>query len=354
MPDKTSLERVVDALSFRESDRVPAGPLVCGASRRVLGITYAQWAKKPELMAKSMIQAQKLLGYDGFLLLTDLSVECEGWGQKVDFPMESTPITMAFKGDPLIKTVEDYEKLEYVDPMKATRMKNEVQMASIIAKEKGKEVAIMGFVYGPAGVLSMMRTLEKMSLDLKRNPAAVKKALKVVNDTLLDYTVKQIEAGVHAIVLDVLFASRFIWSREVYDEFEGQFCVKIADECHKRNVPVILHNCGNATYFDTMTKWYKPLGISFHYLPDGINSLEELKEKWGKKVVLLGMMDNPNVLYMGDEALVLSESKKQIDALKEGGGFLLCSGCEFPPNASLLNAKAMVDACKMYGTYKKT
>lgn len=351
MPDKTCLERVVDALSFRESDRVPAGPLVCGAARRVYGITYDKWAKKPELNARSRLQAQKLLGFDGHLLLTDLSVECAAWGQTVDFPMESTPITKALKGDPLIKTVEDYEKLEWVDARKANRMKESIQVAQIVAKECGKEVAIMGFVYGPAGTLSMMRTLEMMSLDLKRNPSAVKKALKVINDVLLDYMVAQIEAGVHAIVLDVLFASRFIWSRPVYDEFEGEFCVKLSDECHKRNVPVILHNCGNSTYFDTMYKWYKPAGISFHYLPDGISSLQELKEKWGSKFSLLGMGNCPN-LYTGTEEDVYKEGKEQIEALAKGGGFLYCSGCEFPPNASLMNAKAMVDVCKMY-PYKK-
>ncbi|MBM5804672.1 MAG: uroporphyrinogen decarboxylase [Candidatus Verstraetearchaeota archaeon] len=349
----TSLERIVAALTMQEADRVPAGPLVCGAARRVYGITYDKAARNPELWARSLIQSQKMIGHDGFLLLVDLSVECAAWGQSVDYPIESTPITKALKGDPLIKTTEDYEKLEYVDARKANRMKDVIKIAEIVAKEKGKELGVMGFVYGPAGTLSMMRGLDKMSIDLKRNPSAVKKALKVINDVLLDYTVAQMEAGVHAIVLDVLFASKFIWSRSVYDEFEGQFCTKIADEVRKHNCVVILHNCGQATYFDTMIKWYKPTGISIHYLPDGVTSLQDLKEKWGKQTAILGLMDCPKTLYMGTEEDVIREAKAQIEALAPGGGFLLCSGCEFPPNASLLNARAMVEACKMF-PYKKS
>jgi hypothetical protein len=45
----TGLERVVNALQHKESDRVPAGPLVCGANRRVLGVNYQDWATDSEL-----------------------------------------------------------------------------------------------------------------------------------------------------------------------------------------------------------------------------------------------------------------------------------------------------------------
>lgn len=36
----TSLERVGLALQRKETDRIPVAPLFCGASHRVLGITY--------------------------------------------------------------------------------------------------------------------------------------------------------------------------------------------------------------------------------------------------------------------------------------------------------------------------
>jgi uroporphyrinogen decarboxylase len=57
----------------------------------VYGVTYAEWAQDGELMAKSMIQAQKLVGFDGILGLVDLSVEAADFGQKMVFPIEDTP-----------------------------------------------------------------------------------------------------------------------------------------------------------------------------------------------------------------------------------------------------------------------
>ena len=45
----TSLERCVAAIQFKEADRGPCVPIICGASRRVYGISYAEWAQDHEL-----------------------------------------------------------------------------------------------------------------------------------------------------------------------------------------------------------------------------------------------------------------------------------------------------------------
>lgn len=48
----------------------------------------------------------------------------------------------------------------------------------------------------------------------------------------------------------------------------------------------------------------------------------------------------------------MEESRKCIETFKGcNGGFILAPGCEFPPNGSLLNAMAMVQAAKTYGVY---
>jgi uroporphyrinogen decarboxylase len=346
----TPLERVVAALTYKDPDRVPAAPLVCGASRRVYGVTYDVWSRDPVIAAKSLIAAQELIGFDGFLTLIDLSVEPAAFGQKVIYPVESTALSAAFKGDMLIKSIDDYDKLQYVDPKKADRMRDVIKLCEILVQEKGKEIPTLGFVYGPAGTLSMMRTLEKLSIDLVKNKSAVQKALKVINDVLFDYAKAQYETGVPGVVLDVLFASKMIWSRKTYDEFEGQYCSKIADEIRKHAL-VVLHNCGHGPYFDTMISWYKPAAISYHYVPDGCKDYADTKQKYGKQTVLIGHADNPRVVYPGTPEEVINHCTEQIKAYGPGSGYILATGCEFPPNASLLNARAMVEASDKYGRY---
>jgi len=347
----TPLERVVAALTYKNPDRVPAGPLVCGASRRVYGVTYDVWARDPVIAAKCFMAAQEMIGFDGFLTLIDLSVEPAAFGQKVIYPVESTPLSAAFKGDMLIKSIDDYDKIQYVDPKKADRMRDEIKLCEILVQTKGKEVPTMGFLYGPAGTLSMMRTLEKLSLDCVKNKSVVHKALKVINDVLIDYAKAECETGIPALVLDVLYASKMIWSRKTYEEFEGQYCSKVADEAKKHNTLIFLHNCGHGPYFDTMISWYKPHAISFHYVPDGCKDYYDTKEKYGKQVVLIGQLDNPRVMYPGTPEDVMNHCREQIKAYGPGSGFIIATGCEFPPNASLLNARAVVEATEKWGRY---
>ena len=87
----TGLERIVAHVAAQRGRPGGGRPLVCGASRRVYGCTYAEWAQDGELMAKSMIQATELIQPDGVLTLVDLSVEAADFGQEVIYPIEDTP-----------------------------------------------------------------------------------------------------------------------------------------------------------------------------------------------------------------------------------------------------------------------
>jgi len=104
----TSLERVVAALQHKEADRVPCVPLICGTSRRVYGVTYAEWAQD--------------------------SLEAADFGQEVVYPVENTPHPNY--DNPLIKNPDDYSKLERFDPTKSPRMKEQLKYYDILMNER--------------------------------------------------------------------------------------------------------------------------------------------------------------------------------------------------------------------------
>jgi uroporphyrinogen decarboxylase len=56
-------------------------------------------------------------------------------------------------------------------------------------------------------------------------------------------------------------------------------------------------------------------------------------------------------MFLGTAEQVKEECKREIQELGKGGGFILATGCEFPPNGSLMNAIAMVEAAELYGRY---
>lgn len=347
--EMTGLERVVSALQHKEGDRVPAGPLVCGAARRVLGVNYQDWAQDSELAVESMVQAQKLIGQDGVLLLVDLSVEGADFGGPMVFPLEDTPHP-AYK-DNLIKTLDDYKKIEYIDPRKGKRMSHMVRYTDGVMKAMGTETAVMTFVYGPLGILSMLRGAEKLFLDCMKTPQIVQDACEVINQVLLDQIDALCETGVHAVVLDTLFASGSIMSKDLWMKMEGPHARKLAERVHHHGRAVVVHNCGNNVYFDVQMETMAPEAISFAYLPDDCKTAEELKEKWGDKTCLVGYVPPSPDMMLHTPEQVKEKCKEQIKVLAPGGGFILSTGCEFPPNGSLLNAIAMMEAAEEYGRY---
>ncbi|MCZ7664865.1 MAG: uroporphyrinogen decarboxylase family protein [Thermoleophilia bacterium] len=345
----TGLERIVAALQHKEADRVPAGPLVCGAARRVYGITYDEWAQDADLAVQSMVHAHKLIGMDGVLMLVDLSIEAADFGQSMVYPIEDTPHPVY--RDPILKSVEDYAKIEYIDPRKAKRMQHMVKYTDGVMKALGKETGVMSFVYGPLGILSMMRSAEKLFLDCMKHPEAVIAAEEVITEVLLEQIRALGETGVHAIVLDTLFASGSIMSKQLWKKMEGPFTTKLADECRKVGALPIVHNCGNNVYFDVQIEAMQPAAISFAYLPDDCKTPQELKEKYGDKVCLIGYVPPSPDMMMHSPEQVKEICREEIQVLAPGGGYILSTGCEFPPNGPLLNAIAMMEAAEEYGRY---
>jgi uroporphyrinogen decarboxylase len=352
MAEMTSLERVAAALTFGKPDRVPAAPLVCGASHRFSGISYGEWSSGnyPDEMISGHLDALKMIGHDGVVALVDLSVEAHDFGQEVFFPEMNTAYPNY--DNPMIKTIDDYKKIQRLNPKKTKRMKSVIDMVAGIAKEVGKTHAIVGFVYGSLGVMSMMRGPEKFFMDLIEYPDAVLPALQAMDDTLFDYAIAQLEAGAHSICYDHLYCSQSILSKELWEKFEGPSIKRLCDKVRSMGALVSLHNCGNGIYFDMSLKWANPHAISHAYVADDVDSWEDHKAKWMGKIATIGWIPPGPVAMLGTPEEIEEECKAEIEIASKGAGFILATGCEYPPNAPLLNAKRIVDAAKKYGVYK--
>jgi uroporphyrinogen decarboxylase len=344
-----SLERVATVLQGKIPDRVPAAPLVCGAARRVYGVTYAEWSQDGELMAKCMKQAHDLIGFDGILGLVDLSVEAADFGQKMIYPIEDT--AHPDYDHPFVKTPDDYFKVQPLDPAKAPRMKESLKYYDIIANEKAKTVPIMAFVYAPLGILSMMRGAENLFRDCYKAKEAVIHAENVITGVLIDYIKAIGKTGAHAVVLDTLFASQTIMNKKMWKEIEGPFTTRLADAIREAGMMVMVHNCGNGIYFDVQIEAMQPVAISFAYKTDDSKDFADMKAKWGKKTTFCGYVSPAQYAFLGTPEDMKQECKRQIEELGKDGGFILATGCEFPPNGSLMNAIAMMEAAELYGKY---
>jgi uroporphyrinogen decarboxylase len=198
----------------------------------------------------------------------------------------------------------------------------------------------------------MMRGQGELFMDCIDEPEKMHPALETVTETLIEYCKAIIETGAHAIMLDTLFASQSIMSKSMWMELEGKYVKRIADYIHSQNTLVMIHNCGNGIYFDVQIETMRPQAISFLYPPDDCKDFAETKAKYGKQTTLIGAV-TPSWLMSATRDEVQEECKKEIDAMAKGGGFILATGCEYPSNAELDNARVIIETAKTYGKYKK-
>jgi len=347
----TSLERVATALQHKEPDRVPVYPLINSVSRKATGVSYEEWSKDPKKCAEAIIAATEEIGADVLCTLVDLSVEAADWGQKVVYDKDVA--AHPDMDDRLIKSPDDYAKIGIIDPRKTPRMSEHIELARLLYEAKGKEMPVVGFVCAPLVVLSMMRGQEKIFVDLLKCPAKLHPALRAITETLKEFCSALVDAGCHAIMLDTLYASKSIMSPKMWDTFEGVYVEEICEVIREKGAMVMLHNCGNGVYFEEQIKRMDPVLISYQHMPPDCADMAAVKEKYGKTITLLGHVE-PGWLYLATEEEVRQKCREQIDAYKDGGGFVLATGCEYPSDLDFSLAKAMVDEAKTYGVYAKS
>ncbi len=343
-----SMERVMKAMSHQEADRVPVYPIVSGVSRKFNNSSYRDWANDADLYAEAMLKAREELGLDCIVTLVDLSVEADGWGLDIVYPEDDAPHPNF--DNLLVNSIEEYDKVKKIDYRTGKRMMMHIEACEKIVKEANGEFPVIAFVFGPLGILSMMRSQQEMYMDLYDDPDAVKKAVEEINETLKDYCRALMKTGVQGIMMDTLFASGSIMSKDMWDEMEGVYVEELAEVIREEGGSVMIHNCGTNIYFDIQIKRMKPVAISFQYPPDDCADFKECKEKYGKDITLIGSVPPANAVIGTDEEWD-AMCKSNIDDMAAGGGFILGTGCEYPSAASLDRAKRMIDIAKTYGKY---
>jgi uroporphyrinogen decarboxylase len=323
-------------------------PLLCGVSRKLVNASYPVWSTDMDVCAEAYEKVTDMFGLDVICTLIDLSVEAADFGQKIVFP-ENEAAHPDFN-DYMLKSTKDIYTVEPIKFPAAKRMNGHVRLCDRLVKSKGQDVPVVAFVFGPLGILSMMRGQANLFMDIIDDPDAVKHGVAAITETLLEYVDALAATGVHAIMLDTLFASQSIMSKQMWLEFEGVYVEKIADRIREKGCMVMVHNCGTGIYFDAQIQTMKPTAISFLHVPDDCSSYEDAQAKYGDKITFIGHVPPTWLLYATEEE-VREECRKEIAMHKAGGGFILATGCEYPANLSFDKAQVIIDSAKEFGRY---
>jgi len=168
---------------------------------------------------------------------------------------------------------------------------------------------------------------------------------------VLDYTRAIDDAGVDVHCVGGNVPGGFL-GKEVYDEYVLPFEKKYIDFVQANGTPAMYHNCGQIM---NLVESYKDLGARiiepFSPSPLGDADLSKAKEIVNGDYVIIGGVDQVNIIQNGTIDQVKRKTEETIKIGKPGGKFILQSADFLEYGTPIENIEAYVQTALQYADY---
>jgi len=334
-------ERVCKAVELKEPDRVPVFPSVVAHAAKIYGISYKAFCTNSDNLAYASINNSKKYDFDGIFIQADGWTEAEAVGVELIYPEDNPPSGKA----PIINKKSDLKKLGIPDPYKTARMPIVIRANEIVVKENKNYRFIKSQIdQSPFALACELMGFDKVFFNIYDNPVFLHEVLNFCTQVQIEYGKAIIKTGIHSVFLGEAIGSQV--SSKVYSEFLLPYNSEVIRAMKREGVYATLHTCGNSTHnLELMAKTGADI-IEF----DNAVDIKWAKNTVGDKVCLQGNINTTDLLFKTPE-YIEELCKDCILKAAPGGGYILSSGCEPPPNTPHDNMMAMTNAARKYGTY---
>lgn len=351
----TSRERFLAAARREKPDSVPVAPYMGNFGAAIAGVPIGVYNTDGPVMARAQIKAWELLGQDVVVAQSDGYYIAEGFGCRINQPLDTTPHLVK----PAAASLEEACRLKVPDPRTGGRMPVYIEAVRRLKEHFGDSVAIRATGTGPFSLASYLTggtenfLMEIASAEMEEDPESERKlkiVMDIASDALIAFLMATIDAGSDIAQAGDSLASLSMISPSIYEKYVFPYEVKVFQTInpiiHARGGVTLLHICGDTTrILPLMCR----TGADILEI-DSLVDIGEARKTYGDRVAFMGNIEPSRVLFQGSPDLVYDESAACLRAAKaEQGGFILGSGCEVPPNAPLENLKAMVSAAREFG-----
>jgi len=188
-------------------------------------------------------------------------------------------------------------------------------------------------ILGPCGVLENAISLvgyDNLCIMLYENPALARAIFDCVGSRLLRYY--EIAAGFDSVGLIMVnddwgFNTQTFLSPAQMREYVFPWHQKIVTLAHSRNLPAVLHSCGNLeAVMDDI------IAIGFdgkHSFEDAILPVEDAYQRWHDRIALLGGID-VDFLIRRDAGEIAARCRAMLERTAARGGWALGTGNSVP------------------------
>ncbi len=332
---------LLEAFELETPERVPA--VIFGGGMWTIknsGKDFLYYIGKPQEYAELIMKTADILqsdmvypgsGYNNFL--------AAAIGGKIKVRHIGAP---DLEG-PIIHSPEDLESLEIEKIHENEAIQTIWKASEIVHEQIGDRYLVGTTSWGPFTKAGNLRGVEQLMKDVYKNKEFAQKVIEFATDLIMAFYEPLVkDVGMDAISIADPTASGDLISRKHFLEFALPALEKVIGEFKKRGVTTFLHICG-----DTSDKLHeiaesKPGCFSLDHKVDLAFAKKELQGV----VCIAGNVDPVTVLNDGTPEYVEEVSTNCISAAAEGGGYVLCPGCDIPPSVSLENIQAFIKSTR--------
>ena len=331
---KTSPKRRFLSALFggRKGDRPPVGnptSIVTLELMEKVGIFFPQAHLDAGQMAELAAAGHEILGFDAIMPEFSVQQEAAALGCEIDW---GSPSMMPDAKTHPFQKVEDLKIPENI--LEKPSLKVVLEALSLLRRQYGDEVAIIGKVMGPWTISYHMAGTENFLLWSAIEPDKVRRFLDALKEVTVLFAKAQFQAGADVVVL-ADHATGDLVSPKTYQNF----LLPVHKEMVQRiGGPLILHICGNCA---DRLRLFVEAGFDGYHFEWQVDAREAVKVV-NREMALVGNIDNPTALYRGTP----EDVRKQVRYSVEAGVDIIAPECAVPLQTPLRNLRAIVEAAQ--------
>ena len=329
------VERLLRALRFEETDRVPATGLMTSVTVDLMELCGVSWPEAhfdSEKMATLAAAAYEHYGLESLKLPFDMLVETEALGGKVDF---GNLDTLPQARDHLYDDPADLASAVDRSLFAKARFPTVLSAIAIAKKRYGGIIPVVSSIVGPFTLGAKLFGFENFLTWMVLEPETLAYALESTTDLCAMYAKEQVAAGCDVVQIGEASCSGDLISGESYGRHIAPFHKEL---CAQISVPSVVHICGNITGH---LKYIADTGMSGISMDEKTDVNEAVRLLKGNTAVI-GYVPTLEVLLNGTAREV---TEKSLECIKTGVN-VLNAGCAWPARVSGENIVAMVLAAR--------
>lgn len=336
-------ERFLSAIKREGPDRIPIS-LWWHAYNLNAGIGFREFARDGKKNAMGHLAFLKEFDVDFLKVTPDGLFFLEDWGGRLEYDEGAS---MPKAAEYAVKSAEDWERLEALDPRRAKLHSEQLRSLEIIA-ERLKDFPFLETVFNPFTTAIKIAGEGRVRKDMRENPRALKKGLEAITETTMDFIREALEIGAIGIFYSIKTLSAKSITRAEFEEFNKPYDLKIMGSMRDADV-VMIHAHNDERGDDLLIDEVLDYGAnSLHWWDKGTTlSLKRARAELSDKFCLAGGIDHKGTM-MKTPLDVEGEIKDAI-RIVGGEGFILGPGCTLSPRTPRENMLAAIAAARKYG-----